>query len=416
MVATKGLFKSSLAAACATLGVAATPSIATEVDTAALVYAELDRVSAIETVVAVKHDFGAGRLFNFKLVLDSLTGASANGAVPRSDVLQIFTRPSGEGSFTVQPGETPLDDTFKDSRKALSIGYTMPFNRVTKMDFGLYGSGEHDYSSLGGNVSLSRDFDKRNRTLTAALSMSSDSVSPEGGRPIPFESMLPAGLDPLRLDGDGTKTVLDGILSLSQVINRSTVAQVNYSLSLADGYQTDPYKIVSVVDPTSGVPQDQLFEHRPDTRTKHILFALLKHHLAHDVVDLSYRFMTDDWGITSHTADLKYRHEMSGGRYLQPHVRWYRQSASDHFRPWLLDGEALPEFATADYRLGEMDTWTIGIKHGRPIGASRSISVRLEYYLQSPSAPDSAPGQLADVELFPKVKAVFAQVGFTTEF
>lgn len=416
MVATKGFFKSSLAAACTTLGVAASPSIATEVDTAALVYAEQDRVSAIETVVAVKHDFGSGRLFNFKLVLDSLTGASANGAVPRSDVLQTFTRPSGEESFTVQPGETPLDDTFKDSRKALSAGYTMPLNRVTKMDFGLYGSGEHDYSSLGGNISLSRDFDKRNRTLTAALSMSSDTMSPEGGRPVPFASMLPAGQDPLRLDDDGTKTIFDGILGLSQVINRSTVAQVNYSLSLSDGYQTDPYKIVSVVDPISGLPLRQLFEHRPETRTKHILFALLKHHLVRDVVDLSYRFMNDDWGITSHTADVKYRYEMAGDRYLQPHVRWYRQSAADHFRPWLLDGEALPDFATADYRLGEMTAWTFGIKHGRPIGAHRSISVRLEYYMQSPSTPDTAPGQLADVELFPTVKAIFAQVGFTTEF
>ena len=59
-----------------------------------------------------------------------------------------FTRPSGQGSYQVDPGETPLDDTFRDTRVALSGGYSMPLGRVTSWDVGLYGSTEHDYTSL----------------------------------------------------------------------------------------------------------------------------------------------------------------------------------------------------------------------------------------------------------------------------
>lgn len=407
-----------MASACAALGAAATPSRATEVDTAALAYVEPDRVKALETVVAANHDFGDGLLGRFKLVYDALTGASANGAVPVRDVVQTFTRPSGEGRYDIQPGDTPLDDTFRDSRTAVSAGVTRPLGRLTKLDLGVYGSGEHDYTSLGANAALSRDFQKRNRTVSLAFSINKDTISPEGGRPEPFAEMAAPGASQPRLDGDGSKTVLDGILGVSQVIDRRTVVQLNYSLSVADGYQTDPYKVVSVVDPATGLPTAQLFEHRPDKRTKHIVYGLLKRHLARDVVDLSYRFMSDDWGVSSHTADARYRLQLGGdpGVFLQPHVRWYRQSGADHYAPWLLDGEALPEFATADYRLGPMTAWTFGLKHGRPLGEGRRVTLRVEYYRQTPDDPADAPGQLASVDLLPPVSAVFAQVGFTTEF
>jgi len=418
VAATKGTFAKLLAGACATLGVAATPSRASEVDTAALAYVEPDRVKALEMVIAANHDLGDDDHLRIKFVYDALTGASANGAVPVYDAVQTFTRPSGRGTYRIQPGDTPLDDTFRDARGALSAGLTKPLGRLTKLDFGVYGSGEHDYTSLGANAALSRDFQKRNRTVSLALSVNKDTISPEGGRPIPFAEMLSPSQTPQRLDGDGSKTVLDGILGVSQVIDRSTVVQVNYSVSVADGYQTDPYKVVSVVDPVTGLPTAQLYEHRPDKRTKHIVYGLLKRHLSRDVVELSYRFMSDDWGVTSHTADARYRLQLGGdpGTYLQPHLRWYRQEAADSYTPWLLDGETLPEFATADYRLGPMTAWTYGMKFGRPVGENRRVTFRLEYYRQTPDNPADAPGQLAQVDLLPPVSAVFAQVGFTTEF
>lgn len=417
MAATDRTFRSirgALSAACALAGVGGVAtSHATEVETAILGYTEPNRVSALETVVQARHDFGSGRLANFKVVYDALTGASASGAVPGAAV-QTFTRPSGRGSYETAPGETPLDDTFRDARVAVSGGVTLPLGRLSTVSAGLYGSGEHDYTSLGANASLTRDFDRRNRTLSAGLSYSQDTVTPEGGRPIPFAAMTPVGADLPRLAGDGSKDVMDAMLGLTQVIDRATLVQLTYSLSRVDGYQTDPYKLVSVVDPVSGAPVDQLFENRPDARTKHILFGRAKRQLSHGAVDLSYRFMTDDWGIASHTVELRDRVALGAHGYLQPHLRWYRQSAADFYTRWLSDGAALPDHATADYRLGEFNAWTFGLEHGRDVGRDHRVTVRVEYYRQAGDAhPAGAPGDLADFDLFPVVDAWIFQLGYS---
>jgi hypothetical protein len=58
-------------------------------------------------------------VLNLKLTIDSLTGASATGAAAQPNV-QKFTRPSGEGSYQTQAGQTLLDDTFKDTRVQLN--------------------------------------------------------------------------------------------------------------------------------------------------------------------------------------------------------------------------------------------------------------------------------------------------------
>ncbi len=417
MAATDRTYRSirgALSAACALAGVGGVAtSRATDVETAILGYAEPNRVSALETVLQARHDFGSGYLGNFKVVYDALTGASASGAVPGAAV-QTFTRPSGRGSYSTAPGETPLDDTFRDARVAVSGGLTLPLGRLSTATAGLYGSGEHDYTSMGANASIARDFDRRNRTLNAGVSFSRDTVTPEGGRPIPFASMTPVGADLPRLAGDGSKNVADAMLGLVQVIDRATLVQLTYSLSRVTGYQTDPYKLVSVVDPTSGAPVDQLFENRPDARTKHILFGRAKRQLPHGVVDLSYRFMTDDWGIVSHTLELRDRLELGGDKYLQPHVRFYHQSAADFYARWLLDGAALPDHATADYRLGAFDGWTFGLEHGRNVGRDHRVTARVEYYRQSGDGhPAGAPGDLASFDLFPVVDAWIFQLGYS---
>ena len=54
-----------------------------DIDSAVLYYAEdNDRVQAIEPVISGKKDLGDEEIISFKLVVDSLSGASATGAVP----------------------------------------------------------------------------------------------------------------------------------------------------------------------------------------------------------------------------------------------------------------------------------------------------------------------------------------------
>ena len=401
-------------------------------DTAVLYYGEQDRVTAVEGVINAKKDFGDNHIFNGKLVIDGLTGASANGAVPQSTP-QTFTRPSGKGAYTVAAGEVPLDDTFHDTRVQASAQWTQPLSDTLTGSIGTNISAEYDYFSLSVNGSLAKDFNRKNTTLSAGLSLAYDTIKPEGGLPVPFSSQYVFGgfnddefedqddngidddrdeYDATRAQSSDSKTTVDLLFGITQVINRRLLVQANYGYSQVDGYLTDPFKMVSVVD-NQGLLQQNLYENRPDSRTKHSIFVQGKYAFDHAVADVSYRFATDDWKIDSHTIDTRLRVNLGDGHYIQPHLRFYQQSAAEFYRPFLNDGEALPAYVSADYRIGEMDTYTVGLKYGMPLNGGDELAFRLEYYQQSPkNAGFDAPGDLANLDLYPAVKALIFQVSY----
>lgn len=397
-------------------------------DTAILYYGETDRVSLAEGVISATKTNEDDSIFNVKLVLDTLTGASANGAVAQPTV-QTFSRPSGKDSYQVAAGETPLDDTFRDTRVQLASSWMQPFADTWRGTAGFNVSKEYDYMSLGVNGLLEKDLFQRNTTLSAGLSYQFDSIDPVGGKPTPLTSMMiPAdndyaddfedvGEDEDDDHGSGNnsgedKTTLDMLFGVTQVINRRMLMQFNYGLSLVDGYTTDPYKVLSVIN-TNGVTQDLIYENRPDTRTKHSFFWQTKYAMDNGVVDLSYRFATDDWDINSHTIDSRLRFNLSDNSYIQPHVRYYQQSAADFYQPYLNQSDELPMYASADYRVGEMTAYTLGLKYGRKLDNGHEWAVRAEYYQQDPKNDGFAqPGVLADMDLYPSVKAVILQFNY----
>ena len=396
-----------------------------DIDSAILYYSETDRVTAVEPVISGTKDLGDDESLSMKLVLDSLSGASANGAVP-STMVQTFTTPSGGGggddddddehdggggSYTVAPNETPLDDSFEDTRISYSLNWKKPLDRNNRRNLGFAISGETDFFSLSGNASWQHDLNQKNTTLTMGLNIELDDIDPEGGVPVALSDML----DQRRLSGTESRNIVDLLFGVTQVINRSSLFQVNLSLSEADGYMTDPYKFVSVVDATTGEPVRQLFENRPDSRSRQSLFGKYRKILPNrDIITASYRYMTDDWGVESNTWDLSYRLTLDGGFYLQPHLRFYEQTEADFYRYFLIDGEVQPAEVSADYRLGEMEATTVGLKFGREYSDQHSWSFRLEQYLQTgESSPAEAFGQLEQQDLYPDVEAIIVQFNYS---
>lgn len=391
---------SSLAVAtCALLGPGTAPDAIAqelepwEIDTAALYYGESDgRVKDFSISAHASKEIREEQFLSLTATVDTLTGASPTGAVP-NPAAQTFTRPSGNDSITVLAGELPLDDTFKDTRTALSANWERPIARLSKLNLGVSFSDEFDYTHTGVNASVARDFNNRNTTVSFGAAVAADTWNPLGGIPLAFNPMREVGNWSSKLGGTGDRTeqdkdVTDLLFGVTQVIDRESIIQFNYSLSKSDGYLTDPFKLLSVVDPTTGLalagPAGSgmnlyLYENRPSEREKESFYTLYKRNLSGNVFDISYRYMTDDWDIDSHTVDLHYRfHLGDNGKYLQPHVRFYSQTAASFYRTVLFDGDPLPAVASADYRLGEFDAVTIGFEYGQRTRRGR-FEGRLEF-------------------------------------
>ena len=108
---------------------------------------------------------------------------------------QTFTRPSGAGTYIIQPGDIPLDDTFLDTRVALTGTWTQPLGRLNTLSVGASFSTEYDYTHLGLNARVARDFNQRNTTLSAGFAIARDEIDPVGGTPDPLVPMRDATED-----------------------------------------------------------------------------------------------------------------------------------------------------------------------------------------------------------------------------
>ena len=382
-----------------------------DIDSAILFYSEDDdRIEVVEPVISGTRDLGDEESLTFKLVLDSLTGASATGAVPSTQV-QTFIRPSGNGTYTVSPNDTPLDDTFKDTRIAFSMNWEKPIDRNNRRNLGFNVSNEYDFISVSANALWHHDTNQKNTTYSYGINVEFDEIEPVGDIPEPLTSMTAQD----KGDSSDTRNIVDLLFGVTQVIDRTSLFQVNLSLSESDGYMTDPYKFVSVVDNTTGEPVDILFENRPDSRSRQSIYGKYRKMLPNkDIFTASYRYMTDDWGIDSNTFDFTYRFTFNSGYFIQPRLRFYDQTEADFYEYFVRQGEPLSSDLSADYRLGEMEATTVGVKFGREYDNQHSWSVRLERYEQTgDSSPSEAFGQLDQQDLYPDVTATIVQFSYS---
>lgn len=378
-----------------------------------LYYAEQDRVTAIEPVISLTAEFSGERKWTNKLTLDTLTGASHNGAVSSNNP-QTFTTPSGNGSYTIAPGEVALDPSFLDTRIALSSSWFQPLGSQYELTAGANVSKEYDFRSISANTSISRYTNDKNTKYSLGLSAEFDSINPVGGAPEGLSTMA----SKVVAGTTDTKQVFDVLLGFTQVINRQWIVQVNYNLGVSNGYMNDPYKIVSevVADGNAGAgdpTNTYYFENRPDKRLKHSIYIDSKYHmLGWGILGTSYRYFFDDWGIKSHTIDVDYRIPISKKWFIEPSVRYYMQTEADFYKYFYVQGAPLPQFMSADYRLGKMTATTFGVEVGKKLDSyGKEISFRAQIYTQTgESNPSEAFGNLRSQDLYPSVTAIIGQI------
>jgi hypothetical protein len=390
-------------------------------------------------VVSVRQVRPDEKGWNARLTIDSVSGGTPNGAIP-SHAVQVFSTPSGStltplasgggsqtvttasgmvvpaGSaskntlYSIQPGDQPLDRNFKDLRVAGNIGAVMGVGRFGKLAIGGALSGETDFNSLSTNALFSYDLFQRNTTISGGVNLEADAVRPIGGAPVPWSAY-----ELFRKSGAKSKHSGEFVLGLSQVMTRNWVAQWNFGSQHENGYLTDPYKILTVVD-TTGNLQGYVYESRPGSRVRTNAFWDNKVALGRDVLQLSWRHTRDDWGIRTDTLESRYRFSMGSAGYFEPHARAYRQTAASFYDFFLFNGPPTGGHASADPRLGAFRGQTVGLKYGLPMEGNSEWSLRVERYTQRPDAPGTLPAALQGLTLAPSVQAWIVQAGLRFDF
>jgi Protein of unknown function (DUF3570) len=386
------------------------------VDSALAYYHENGRVTAVEPVVNVSKVFADGESLNFNATFDALSGASPNGALP-SRSSQTFTGPSGKAShvYTIAPGQLPADPNYSDTRFAAGGDWTLPLTRVDNLSVGGKFSVEDDFVSVTADASIAHDFNDKNTTLSFGIYNEFDSLHPIGGAPVAGSDYALAE----KQTGGKSKDGVGALLGITQVMTRTWLSEFNLSVDRFKGYLNDPYKITSIID-SAGNTTGYEFENRPDQRTRKSAYWENRVALSSQLsTGLSLRYMSDDWGVRSDTAQLHLRWSWSNReRYIEPTFRWYRQTAADFYTPFIMDtAQQSTGFESADSRLGAFRALTYGVKYAQKLPglgsrAESEFSVRAEYYQQTFNEQVPVPASLQGLDLYPGLKAILVQIGY----
>ena len=386
------------------------------VDSALAYYHENGRIQAVEPVVDVAKLFANGQSLNFNATFDALSGASPNGALP-SRTAQTFASPSGKAGhqYTVGPGQLPADPNYHDTRVAVGGDWTVPFTRVDQVTVGGKVSAEEDFFSATVNASIAHDFNDKNTTVSFGIDNEFDSIHPIGGAPLPGSDYALAE----KQTGSKTKDGVGLLLGVTQVMTRNWLTEFNISVDRFKGYLNDPYKFTSIIDSAGGTTGYE-YEIRPDQRTRKSAYWENRVAWSSRIsTALSLRYMTDDWSVKSDTAQLHLRWSFSNrDRYLEPTVRWYRQTAADFFTPFVLNtAKPTTGYESSDARLAAFHAVTYGVKYAQKLAGlgdrpESEISIRAEYYQQTLDVSTPVPEALQGLDLYPGLKAVLVQIGW----
>ena len=185
-------------------------------------------------------------------------------------------------------------------------------------------SHENDYDSVSGGFDGERHFNDNLTTVAAGLSYSSDEIDPSD--PELFNRVT-----------DETKHSESVFMSVSQILNQTSVIQTGLNITHLSGYLSDPYK---------------LNDRRPDSRAQTAWTTSWRKYItgADAALHADYRYFHDSFGINSHTIDLNWYQNIGASLQIIPGLRYYTQTEADFFTPTLNFAVTLPLQST-DYRL-----------------------------------------------------------------
>lgn len=265
-----------------------------------------------------------------------------------------------------------------DQRHAYSVGLPVTFGRHLITPSFAY-SGESDYKSYGGALNYSVSLNQKNTTLNLGYAHNSDSVRD----------------DKFIWEAKTTDNVLIGIV---QLLSPKSYLTANFVFNNDYGYLSDPYRGVMVLKnyPQYNPSDPALIpEKRPRHRSSEVAFFSYTQFI--ESLDGSfeggYRFFHDSWGIFSQTINLDWHQKLGTHLVLTPSFRYTYQSAADFYYVLVPDYLNLPTFYSSDYRLSQMQTFTLGLTASWRV--AKHLSFDASYYRYMMQGLDGRTSQSA---------------------
>lgn len=234
-----------------------------------------------------------------------------------------------------------------------------------------YVSAEYDYFSFGFGGGYTRFLNEKNTELSINAQVFLDKWNPQ----YPVE--LRNGFFDSRITGTGTYTPnfnpfgndsrnsYSVSLGLSQILSKKLQGSIFMDVVSQSGLLSTPFQRVYFGDRSNFFIEDfQLaddVERLPETRFKIPIGGRLNYYISDRfVLRTYYRFYNDDWGITSHTANIEIPIKLSDRFTLYPSYRYYTQTGADYF--YTKDAALSTfDFYTSDYDLSPYNAHQYGM-------------------------------------------------------
>ncbi|MDI1255560.1 MAG: DUF3570 domain-containing protein [Flavobacterium sp.] len=267
---------------------------------------------------------GKKHTFDAELGVDHYTSAS-------SDMIDLSANSSASSA---------------DNRIYPSLTYTMEDEaKGNTLGLGISSSTEFDYQSFGGNVSYSKKTKDKNGEFTAKFQAYLDQV----------KLITPVELRTTDNYGTASRNTFAGTLSYSQIVNQNLQVMFMADVISQNGYLSLPFHRVYFTD--GSVHQENL----PDTRLKIPLAVRASYFVGDNIIIRAYyRYYSDDWKLTAHTADLEVPVKLSPVFSLSPFYRYYAQSAVKYFKGYQ-EHSGSEEFYTSNYDLSKFNSSFFGM-------------------------------------------------------
>jgi hypothetical protein len=239
--------------------------------------------------------------------------------------------------------------------------------------------------SLAYTNSVENDFEANAVNFGVSQSMFGDLTTVSLGYARGWDTITATGSPDFEEQADRQKYRL----SVSQVLSKNLLMELNFETVTDEGFLNNPYRSVSYIDPadpgcvTTRCSESELY---PNTRTSHAVALRALYYLPYRAtIKGGARVFTDTWGINASIFELGYTHPWSDHWTFDIHYRYYRQTQADFYQD-LFQREAEFTYRARDKELSTFSDYTIGLganyefaKHGWGFIDKGSVNFNYDY-------------------------------------